>query len=145
MSKPAVKDINEESKIEYGPSAAFDNSMTQGRFGGVTGDLSTSFHMRKDPKKSIFAPGNLVSQDDIRKDLYDISKTKTEENSSRRAHYELMALNDEEEMKKNKHYGKNLINPIYKKDNRLGVYREVNKPPESLYMALGYNPTPNDK
>lgn len=32
--------------------------------------------------------------------------------------------------------------PEYKLDERLNVHREVNPPPESLYMGLGWDETP---
>ena len=37
---------------------------------------------------------------------------------------------------------KNVLLPRYEFDNRLKMMREVNKPPPSLYMEIGYNATP---
>ena len=35
--------------------------------------------------------------------------------------------------------------PEYKLDERLGVNREVNLPPSSLYIGLGWDPTPESR
>lgn len=37
---------------------------------------------------------------------------------------------------------KNVLMPRYEFDDRLKMMREINKPPASLYMEIGYNPTP---
>ena len=40
---------------------------------------------------------------------------------------------------------KNVIMPTYEKDERLKVYREVDAPPESIYMAVGYDGAVTDQ
>lgn len=40
---------------------------------------------------------------------------------------------------------KNVILPIYEKDERLKMDREVDPPPASLFMGLGFNKTPDEK
>lgn len=40
---------------------------------------------------------------------------------------------------------KNIIKPTYQLDELLGVYREVNMPPQSLYIGLGFDENPEDK
>lgn len=40
---------------------------------------------------------------------------------------------------------KNVIMPEYKLDARLNVNREVNNPPETMYMGLGWDPEPESK
>lgn len=37
---------------------------------------------------------------------------------------------------------KNILTPQYYFDDRLKIKREINKPPSTLYMELGHNPTP---
>ena len=38
----------------------------------------------------------------------------------------------------------NVIQPKYKYDDRLKIFREVEPPPVSLYLAIGFNQTPED-
>lgn len=40
---------------------------------------------------------------------------------------------------------KNILRPTYRLDELLNVMREITKPPESLYIGLGYDETPEDK
>lgn len=40
---------------------------------------------------------------------------------------------------------KNILRPTYTKDEMLNVMREVSKPPESLYIGLGWDEEPEDK
>lgn len=40
---------------------------------------------------------------------------------------------------------KNVLMPEYKLDERLNVQREVNAPPASMYIGLGWDPTPESK
>ena len=77
--------------------------------------------------------------------MMETSILKFEHSLTMKARNELLALSDEEDMKKNKNFGKHLIYPTYTKDGRLGIFREVNKPPESLFLALGFNPTYESK
>ncbi len=37
-----------------------------------------------------------------------------------------------------------MIKPTYELDKRLNVYREINPPPESLFMGLGWDNKPED-
>ena len=49
--------------------------------------------------------------------------------------------------KSERHVGHNLVMPIYEFDERLKIHREVAPPPDTLFMAMGYNPehTSNQK
>lgn len=38
-----------------------------------------------------------------------------------------------------------LIYPEYAYDERLKIHREINPPPESIYMPIGFNQTPEDE
>ena len=40
---------------------------------------------------------------------------------------------------------KNVLMPEYKLDTRLNVNREVNPPPESMFLGLGWDETPDQK
>ena len=40
---------------------------------------------------------------------------------------------------------KNVIMPEYKLDERLNVYREINVPPETMYLGLGWDDKPEAK
>ena len=40
---------------------------------------------------------------------------------------------------------RNVLMPAYERDDRLKVYRETNEPPESLYMAIGYDGAVTDQ
>lgn len=39
---------------------------------------------------------------------------------------------------------KNILKPTYRKDEMLNVHREVNHPPDSLFIGLGYDEEPED-
>jgi len=39
---------------------------------------------------------------------------------------------------------KNIIKPVYKLDELLNVQREVSKPPDSLYIGLGWDEDPGE-
>ena len=51
----------------------------------------------------------------------------------------------EEFRKKNKKALKNMIRPMYQLDTRLNVHREIEAPPESLFIGLGFDIEPTDK
>jgi len=40
---------------------------------------------------------------------------------------------------------RNVLMPVYTRDERLKVYREASAPPESLYMAIGYDGAVTDQ
>ena len=53
---------------------------------------------------------------------------------------------DQEEFRKsNKNALKNVIKPMYKLDARLNVHREIEAPPDSLFIGLGFDIEPEDK
>ncbi len=49
---------------------------------------------------------------------------------------------DQKKFGKQKDAYKNIVMPLYKFDDRLKVEREIEKPPESLFKDVGYDPTP---
>lgn len=93
-------------------------------FGMITSGLT--FFNKRDNKASL-----------INEQKEKVEKLKREEEARREKELE--------EMKRagtNPH--KNILKPTYRLDEMLNVMREITKPPESLYIGLGYDDAPED-
>lgn len=69
-----------------------------------------------------------------------------EDEEKRKREEEMQKEKDLEDMKRSgTGTHKNILRPTYVKDELLNVMREVSKPPDSLYIGLGWDETPEDK
>ena len=66
--------------------------------------------------------------------LADLEKSKME--------LEQVRKDDQKKFGDKKDAYKNVVMPVYKLDDRLKVEREYEKPPESLFKDVGFDPTP---
>lgn len=62
-----------------------------------------------------------------------------------KAEEEAKRMRAQEELAGSRDGAANFIAPKYKFDERLGVDREVERPPENLFMEIGYNRKKDDK
>lgn len=69
-----------------------------------------------------------------------------EEEERRKREEEIQREKELEEMKRGgANPYKNIIRPTYTKDEMLNVMRETNKPPDSLFIGLGWDEEPEQK
>lgn len=83
---------------------------------------------------------------DKRENKADLLKERKEEEERRKREEEMQREKELEDMKRGgANPYKNIIRPVYQKDELLNVMREVSRPPDSLYIGLGWDDTPEDK
>ncbi len=80
-----------------------------------------------------------------REDKSKLINERKEEEEKRKREEDAKREKEVEEMKKaGTNPFKNVLKPVYKLDENLNVMREITKPPDSLYIGLGYDESPED-